>query len=65
MQYVTEDTIPSFPLDLFPTNLEDISNNHGDSFHNDISTMEKQYYRKWNLAASSLKEKLQIRTRVN
>jgi hypothetical protein len=49
MQCVSENIIPFFTLDLFPTNLGDISDNHCDSFHKVISAMEEQYYRKWNL----------------
>jgi hypothetical protein len=50
VQYVTENTLPSFSLEFPPppTNLEDISDEHGESFHQDISTMEKHYQGKWN-----------------
>ena len=34
-------------LDFFPENLGEISDEHGESFHQDIMTMEKQYQGKW------------------
>lgn len=40
-EYVTENTIPSITLDLFPKNLGDISDNHYDSIHKAISAMEE------------------------
>jgi hypothetical protein len=30
-------------LDLFPPNLNTLSNEHGEGFHQDISTMEKRF----------------------
>ena len=35
-------------LDYFPSNLGDVSEEHGERFHQDISTMEKRYSGKWN-----------------
>jgi hypothetical protein len=35
-------------LDFFPPNLGDVSDEHGERFHKDISTMEKRYQGKWN-----------------
>jgi hypothetical protein len=35
-------------LDFFPENLEAVSEKHSQRFHQDISTMEKQYHGKWN-----------------
>jgi hypothetical protein len=34
-------------LDLFPENLGTVSNEHGEQFHQEISTMEKQYQGEW------------------
>lgn len=35
------------PLNFFLQNLEDVSDEHGGRFHQDISSMEKRYQRKW------------------
>lgn len=34
-------------LDFFPSNLGDVSDEHGERFHQDIATMEKRYQGKW------------------
>jgi len=34
-------------LDFFPENLRSVSNEHGQRFHQNISTMEKLYQGKW------------------
>jgi len=34
-------------LDFFPQNLGAVSDEHGQRFHQEISTMEKQYQDKW------------------
>ena len=34
-------------LDFFPPNLGDVSDEHGERFHQDIATMEKRYQGKW------------------
>jgi len=34
-------------LDLFPLNCGDVSDEHGERFHQDISVMERRYKRKW------------------
>jgi len=34
-------------LDFFPENLGEVSDKHGERFHQDIMTMEKQYQGKW------------------
>ena len=34
-------------LDFFPENLGAVSDEHGQRFHQEISTMEKQYHGKW------------------
>jgi hypothetical protein len=54
MQYITEVTVSSFTLDIFPTNLGDISDNHCDSFHKAISAMEEveSDYAGWLLLAA-------------
>jgi hypothetical protein len=36
-------------LDFFPTNRGDVTNKHGERFHQVISTVEKHYQQKWNL----------------
>lgn len=38
----------AFSLDLTPTNLDAVSDEHGEIVHQDISQMEKQYSGKWN-----------------
>lgn len=35
-------------LDFFPENLGAVSDEHGERFHQDISTMEQRYQGKWN-----------------
>jgi len=35
-------------LDFFPSNLGDVSDEHGERFHQEIAEMEKRYQRKWN-----------------
>ena len=35
-------------FDFFPQNLGNVSDEHGERFHQDISTMETSYQRKWN-----------------
>ena len=35
-------------LDFFPPNCGDMSDEHGERFHQDISTMEKRYKGRWN-----------------
>jgi len=34
-------------LDYFPENLRSVSDEHGERFHQDISTMKKRYRGKW------------------
>ena len=34
-------------LDFFPENLGEVSDEHGERFHQDIVTMEKRYQGKW------------------
>jgi len=34
-------------LDSFPENLGEVSDKHGERFHQDIMTMEKRYLGKW------------------
>ena len=35
-------------LDFFPPNLGDVSDEHGERFHQDICQMEKNYKGQWN-----------------
>jgi len=37
-------------LDFFTENRGAVSDDHGERFHQDISSMEKRYQRKWNCA---------------
>jgi len=37
-------------LDFFPETSGAVSDEHGERFHQDISSMEKRYQRKWNCA---------------
>ena len=34
-------------LDFFPENLGEVSDEHGERFHQDIMTIEKRYQGKW------------------
>jgi len=34
-------------LDFFPANLGEVSDEHGERFHQDIMVMEKRYQGKW------------------
>ena len=43
MQYVFKVTLSPFPLVLLPSNLGDVSDEHGERFHQDIATMENRY----------------------
>ena len=36
-------------LDHFPINLSDVSDEHGERFHQDIKTMEERYQGRWNI----------------
>ena len=47
MQYVSKLHILHSHLDFFPPNLGDVSDEHGERFHQDISTMETRYQGKW------------------
>ena len=37
-------------LDFFPENCGEVSNEHGECFHQHLSSMEKRYQGKWNCA---------------
>lgn len=37
-------------LDFFPENLGDVSEEHGERFHQDIATMERRYQGRWDTA---------------
>jgi hypothetical protein len=43
VQYVTEDSFFTFPLALVPSDLGAISDEYGESFHQNISTTEERY----------------------
>jgi len=50
MQHVTKNTLPSLTFGFFPENCGEVSDEHGERFHQDISSMEKRYQEKWNCA---------------
>jgi len=51
LQHVTKHTLPSLTFWIFfPENRDAVSNEHGERFHQDISSMEKRYEGKWNCA---------------
>jgi len=50
LQHDTKHTLPSLHLDFFPDNCVAVSDEHGERFHQDISSMEKRYQGKWNCA---------------
>ena len=35
-------------LDIFPSNCGDVSDKHGERFHQDIAVMKKQHQGRWN-----------------
>ena len=43
MQYVSENPLFGLPLEFFPENLGEVSDEHGERFHQDILAMKKQY----------------------
>jgi hypothetical protein len=45
-----KNTFPSLTLDFFPENCCAVSDEHGEHFHQDISSMEKRDQGKWNCA---------------
>ena len=47
MQYVSENTLSGDTLGFFPENLGEVSNEHGERFHQDIMAVEKRYQGKW------------------
>ena len=50
MQHVTKNKLPSLVFGFFPENCGAVSNDHGERFHQDISSMGKRYQGKWNCA---------------
>jgi len=50
LQHVTKNTLPSFAFGFFPENCGSVSDEHGERFHQDISSMEKRHQGKWNWA---------------
>jgi len=51
MQYESENPLSGVTLGIFPENLGKVIDKHGERFHQDIMTMEKQYQGK---SASSM-----------
>jgi len=47
VQYVIEDLFFTFPLPLLPFEPGHVSDEHGETFHQDISTMRERYVGKW------------------
>ena len=43
MQYVSKATLSPFTLVLLPRKLGDVSDEHGERFHQEIATMENRY----------------------
>jgi len=51
LQHVTKNTLPSLAFKFsFLENCGAVSDEHGELFHQDISSMEKRYQAKWNCA---------------
>lgn len=48
LQHVTQDYFFGLEPGFFPENLGDVSYEHGERFHQDISQMKKHYNSKWN-----------------
>ena len=46
--HVTESSFPGFPSGFFLEKLGTVSDEHGERFHQDISTIEKRYQGFWN-----------------
>ena len=49
-KHVTKNILPSLAFGFFPRDCGAVSDEHGESFHKDISSMEKRYQEKWNCA---------------
>ena len=47
MQYVFKDTLPSLSSIFFLENAGDVSNEGGERFHQDITSMENRHNRMW------------------
>ena len=47
MQYESENPLFGVPLGFFRENLGEVSDEHGERFHQDILAMEKRYQDKW------------------
>ena len=47
MQYESENPLLETHLDFFPENLGEVSDEHGERFHQDILGMKKWYQGKW------------------
>jgi len=47
MQYESENPLSGVTLGFFPENLGEVSDEHGERFHQDIMVMEKRYQSKW------------------
>jgi len=50
LQHVTKNTLPSLAFGFFPENCGAVNDEHGERFHQEISSMEKRYQGKWNCA---------------
>jgi len=50
MQHVPKNTLPSLAFVIFPENCVAVCDEHGECFHQDISSMEMRYQGKWNCA---------------
>jgi len=50
LQHITKNTLPSLASDFFPENCGAVSDEHGERFHQHISSMEKRYQGKCNCA---------------
>ena len=48
MQYVTKSLRAPLSFRFFAENLGDVSDKHGERFHQDISVKEKRFIGKWN-----------------
>jgi len=48
LQHVTKNTLPSLVFGFFAEKCGAVNDEHGEQFHQDISSMEKRYQEKWN-----------------
>ena len=50
LPHISKSTFLTFAFGFFRENLGDVSEEHGERFHQDIQTMEKRYQGRWDSA---------------